>query len=319
MERLRSTLRALAYSLSTERAYCGWVVQYHCFCRKQECTRSDEVIVEQFLFELAVKQRLAAKTQDQAIAALRFLHNHVLERPLGGVDALRAKRPVQEWVAPSPEQIAALRNALKDVGTAPVRLIFDLLYGCGLRVSEPLNLRIRDLLWDRKLLVIRGEKGGKDRLVPLPRACEEPLRAHVDRARRQWEADRSTSGPGIGVTVPRQRQNKQPSAPYAWQWFWVFPGPRYCRDPFSGSRVRRPMLPDSLQQAVRSAAITVGLDGWVTPHVLRHAYARHSREPIEVLRTLMGDCFIATTAANQQTDIDRASNPLDDLAGTAPR
>lgn len=319
MERLRSKLRNLNYSFSTERAYCRWAVRYDRFCRKQGCKRSDEVTIERFLSDLAVKQKPAAKTLNQAMAALLFLHNHVLKRPLGRVEALRARRPVRERIAPSPEQIAALRKAIRDVGATPVRLIFDLLYGCGLRVSEPLELRIRDLLWDRKLLVIRGAKGGRDRLVPLPRACEEPLRAQVDRARRQWEADRSRAGPGIAVTLPYQLHKKYPSAPYAWQWFWVFPGPGCRRDPFSGSHVRRSLLPDSLQRAVRSAATTIGLDGSVTPHVLRHAYAAHSREPIEVLQRLMGDCSSETTAANQLTDIDRASNPLDDLTATAPR
>jgi integrase len=115
------------------------------------------------------------------------------------------------------------------------------------------------------------------------------------------------------VSLPNQLQKKYPYAAFAWQWFWVFPAPGHCTDPYQGIRVRFHLLHDALQRAVHSAALRVGLEGVITPHVLRHAYATHSRETLEVLRQLMGHSSIETTAGYRHASIDRGSNPLDDL------
>jgi integrase len=134
----------------------------------------------------------------------------------------------------------------------------------------------------------------------------------LDHAHRVWEADREKN-PEVGVSLPSQLAKKYPAAPFAWQWFWVFPAPGHCNDPYSGKRVRFHLLHDSLQRAVHDAAVKVGLEGLISPHVLRHAYATHSREGIEVLRELMGHSSIETTATYRHPAIASASNPLDDL------
>ena len=172
---VREKIRLLHFAYSTEQSYCGWVARYYDFCRGLPAGLPSEQKTEAFLTFLAQDQRVAAKTQNQAFAALLFLYEHVLGQPLEDVDALRAKQPVHERVAPSREQVRALRAAVQDTPTTPNRLLVDLLYGCGLRVSEPLELRTKEVLWTEGpagQLVIRGAKGGKDRRVPIPSVCD---------------------------------------------------------------------------------------------------------------------------------------------------
>jgi len=120
-----------------------------------------------FLTDLALKRGVASRTQNQALSALLFLYGEVLGKPLGDIHALWAKQPVHERTAPSREQVRALRQAIVDRPSIPARLIVDLLYGCGLRVSEPLESRIKDVLWGENQLVIRAAKGAKDRRGPF--------------------------------------------------------------------------------------------------------------------------------------------------------
>jgi integron integrase len=314
LKAIQEKIRLLHFAHSTEQAYCGWVGRYYDFCLTLPRAWAPERKAEAFLSHLAVKAGVAARTQNQALAALLFLYGDVMGKPLGNIAALRAKKPVHERTAPSREQVRALRLAVKDRPNFPARLLVDLLYGCGLRVSEPLELRVKDVLWSENQLVIRAAKGGKDRRVPIPAGCAEPLRVQLERARQVWESDRKHT-PSVGVSLPHQLARKYPSAPRTWQWFWVFPAAGHCTHPRTGEIVRYHLLHDLLQRAVREAAIQTGLDGLITPHVLRHAYATHSREPIEALRQLMGHVSIETTSGYMHPLINKATNPLDDLLG----
>jgi integron integrase len=309
---VQAKIRLLHFAHSTEQAYCHWVGRYYDFCLKLPAKWTPERKAEAFLSDLAVRGRLAARTQNQALAGLLFLYDDVLRKPLGNIDALRAKKPIHERTSPSREQVRTLRLAITDRPNLPARLLVDLLYGCGLRVSEPLELRVKDILWSENQLVIRAGKGAKDRRVPIPASCVNPLRNQMETARRVWDQDRKQS-PGVGVSLPFQLARKYPGAPFAWQWFWIFPAANHCAHPRSGETVRYHILHDLLQRAVREAACKVGLDGLVTPHVLRHAYATHSRESLDSLRELMGHASIVTTAGYLHPNIVKATNPLDDL------
>jgi integrase len=302
-------------ALSTEDTYCGWIARYYDFCKGLPCDMPPERKAEAFLSNLAVRLNLAARTQNQAFSAVLFLYKHVLEKPLGDVESLRAKRLVRERVSPSREQILDFRNAVEDTAVTPARLLVDLMYGCGLRVSEPLELRIKDLLWGEGphgQILLRGAKGGKDRRVPIPRSCVAQLRHQIDRARAVWDSDR-LKAPDVGVNLPFALEHKYPRAPFLWQWFWVFPAENHCKDPRSGKWVRFHILVDCVQRSVQRAAAKVGLDGFITPHVLRHAYATHSRESMDSLRQLLGHSSLETKAGYLHPTIDRAGNPLDDL------
>ena len=315
LDLVRRKIRLLHYALSTEDIYCHWIGRYYDFCLRQPSDQTPERKTEAFLTDLAVKLSVASRTQSQAFAAVLFLYKEVLGNPLGDVRALRAKRPFHERVSPSRDQVRQLRQAIEDTPGTPARLLVDLLYGCGLRVSEPVELRVKDVLWDEEpngQLVIRGAKGGKDRRVPIPSACVAPLRFQMDHARSKWSYDRLNS-PGVGVTLPNRVAVKYPTAPFMWQWFWLFPSENHCTDPRSGNRVRYHMLSECIQRAVHKAARKIGLGGVITPHVLRHAYATHSRESLDSLRTLLGHSSIETTAGYLHSVVDKASNPLDDL------
>ncbi|HAM21730.1 MAG TPA: integron integrase [Actinobacteria bacterium] len=312
---VRGKIRLLHYALSTEDTYCQWVGRYYDFCLSLPAEMPAERKVEAFLTELAVRFHVAAKTQNQAFSAVLFLYKQVLGKTLGEIDALRAKRPAHERSSPSREQVRQLRAAVENTPQTPACLLVDLLYGCGLRVSEPIGLRIKDVLWDEGptgQLVIRAAKGGKDRRVPIPKACVAPLRLQMDRAHTIWQQDR-LSTPDVGVALPGRLAVKYPSAPFLWQWFWVFPAGNHCIDPYRDVLVRYHLLPDTIQRAVQQAARKVDLEGLVTPHVLRHAYATHSRESLDALRKLLGHSSIETTAGYLHPVIAKATNPLDDL------
>src|ERR1700722_484475 len=271
---VRDKIRLKHLSYGTEDTYAGWIARYYDHCRNITGELTPEQKLESFLTDLAVRRRLAARTQNQAFAAVQFLYEHVLQRPLGKVDALIAKRVFHERTSPSREQIRLLRGAVEDTAATPARLIVDLLYGCGLRVSEPLELRTKDVLWSEGphgQLLVRGAKGGKDRRVPIPCSCVEPLRSQMARARNYWNDDRANA-PDVGVPLPFALERKYPKTPFQWQWFWVFPAQGHCTDPRSGMRVRFHILVDNIQRSVQRAARKVGLDGFVTPHVLRHAH-----------------------------------------------
>lgn len=315
IERMRDVIRLRHFALSTERCYVDWARRYVRFLLARRPGATSEQKFAAYLTHLARDCDVSAVTQNQAFNALRFFYEHGIGQPLGEVSALRARRRQHERIAPSRAQVAALRAALVDTPQTPARLLVDLLYGCGLRVSEPLELRVRDILWAESQLVIRDAKGAKDRRVPIPCSLVAALRAQVQRARSAWEWDRAHA-PQVGVTLPHQLAKKYPTAPFAWAWFWVFPAPGHCAHPRTGTRVRYHLLDVNIQRAVKAAAIKTGLHGIVTPHCLRHAYATHqlqSGEDLKTIQTVMGHVSMETTAGYLHADVRRAGNPLDTL------
>jgi len=316
VEMVRAKIRLRHFAYSTEQAYCGWGARYYDFTLGLPRELTPEAKAERFLSDLAQRLHVAAKTQNQALAAILFLYEHVMGKPLGKIDALRAKQPKQLRCAPSLDQIRAFRAAVRDTPNTPARLLVDLLYGCGLRVCEPLDLRVKDILWGENQLSIRDAKGGKDRRVPIPASVREALRVQVLRARQVWEWDRRNA-PRVGVSLPHALAKKYPTAPFAWQWFWVFPSANHCAHPRTNERCRYHLLPDALQRVVKQAATLVGMDGLITPHILRHGYATHLLSAGVDIRTvgeLMGHNSIETTAGYVHPQISRAPNPLDLLA-----
>lgn len=315
IEMVRTKVRLVHYALSTESTYCWWVGNYYDHCLGLPQTYTHERKMESFLTHLALHKDVSSRTQNQAFNALVFLYKQVLGIELGEINALRAKKPAHQRTSPSREQIRRFLSAVEDRPHTPARLLVALLYGCGLRVSEPLELRVKDVLWGEGPnghLVIRRAKGFKDRRIPIPSACVEPLRRQLAKAESVWRDDR-THYPGVGVTLPHQLGKKYPKYRFSWQWFWVFPAVGHCFDPRTGARVRFHLLHDSLQRVVHAAATKVELEGLLTAHVLRHAYATHSRESLESLRLLLGHNSIETTAGYLHPVVDKASNPLDDL------
>lgn len=165
----------------------------------------------------------------------------------------------------------ALITAVQPLAGYPTNLVARLLYGCGLRVSEPLNLRVKDVCFDDGKLFIMGGKGRKDRVVALPCSVAEDLRSQLEFARAVWKRDGEAK---IPLEIPNQLGVKYPEYRFSWQWAWVFPAHWPCKNPRTGELVRYRMHEANVQRAIREARRKIGV--MVLPHELRHAYATHS-------------------------------------------
>jgi site-specific recombinase XerD len=242
-----------------------------------------------------------------------FLYRDVLGIQLGNVQALRAKRPSQLRHAPSKADVRKIITEAKDNGGYPTRLVIKLLYGCGLRVSEPLNLRIKDVCLTESQLIIRGAKGGKDRRVNIPCSLMPEIRQQVERARSMWQMDSANSMP---VPLPGRLEVKYPRSAFAWQWYWLFPAHKPCSHPRTKRVVRYRLHEVNVQRCVKAAAIKAGLEGSVTPHHLRHAYATHAMQAgayVRDIQTVMGHSHLETTMGYLTAETNRVESPLETL------
>jgi site-specific recombinase XerD len=186
MERIRHRLRTRHYSAKTERAYCGWVRRFVIFHQRRHPSSMGEPEIAAFLTHLATEKNVSASTQNQALHAILFLYRHVLAMPIGFVaDIAPARRPVRLPAVLSQSEVRRLLMAMKNVP----RLCATLMYGSGLRVSECLSLRVKDLDFDRREILVRSGKGNKDRHVPLPATAVPALRVHLERAHKQFNRD----------------------------------------------------------------------------------------------------------------------------------
>lgn len=295
IQRLREVARLKHLALSTEETYAGWLGRFVDFLHTlpKDAPALREGRIELFLTRLA-QSGCAASTQNQAFNSILFFYRQCLGLEIGKVEALRARRPAMIRVAPSVEEVRAVLGAAQDVHGYSTRLIIRLIYGCGLRVCEPLNLRVKDLEVAASRVILRGAKGGKDRMVALPCSLVPELQAQVRAARVVWEADGRNRVP---VKLPGRLDEKYPHWRFAWAWAWVFPAHHPCADPRSGETVRWRCHEANVQKCVRDAARPLGL--CLTPHHLRHAYATHvirAGANIRDVQEQMGHAQMETTA-----------------------
>jgi len=313
IQSLRDCIRRKHLALSTERSYVYWLRQYCSAIKAYPAALDTRARIERFLSTLAL-QRVSASTQNQAFNAILFFYRHVLKTDPGPINALRAKRPQHIRTAPSFDEIRDLLLIVRDIHQYPTRLIVHLLYACGLRVSEPLNLRFKDVHLDARRLDIRDGKGSKDRVVRLPDSLADPISAQLTLASCMWQRDRAN---GIPVPLPGRLDRKYPSARHSLPWYWLFPSHKPCRHPRTGETVRWRCHQSNVQRAVRSAAREVGLDGLVTPHVLRHAYATHAIErgaSIRDVQAALGHKHLDTTMRYVTPDALNVPSPLEAAA-----
>lgn len=307
--KMRNVIRMRHLSLSTEDNYVSWLRRYARFVSERcEPLAKPEQKMEAFLTQLA-QQEVSSSTQNQAFNALLFFYREVLKVELGKVNSLRAQRPVMVRTAPAVDEVKALLANVPDVGGYPTRLIVRMLYGMGLRVSEPLNLRVKDVLLAESKLVIRGAKGGKDRVVALPCSLVAEIKAQLKHARAVWEMDKAN---GLPVALPTLLAKKYPAWAFAWKWAWVFPAARPCRHPRTGETVRWRCLECNVQRSVRQAARPLGL--CLTPHHLRHAYATHSLNRgvnVKALQEALGHSQVQTTIGYCHAEACSVPSPLE--------
>ena len=293
LDRVRQALRAGHYSPRTETAFVDWIRRFIFFHEKRHPDEMGEREIGAFLSWLATHRKVAASTQNQALAALLFLYQRVLGRDLAWMDHIvHAGRPERLPVVLTRAEVRRLFERVSGV----VALIVRLLYGSGLRLFEALELRVKDLDLEKREVHVRDGKGRKDRRTMLPEALVEPLRVHLASVRDQHARD-LVAGAGL-VSLPDALRAKYPSAPREWSWQWVFPAARHYTDAATGEVRRHHVHETVVQRSVRAAARAVDLTKPVTPHTLRHSFATHLLEDgydIRTIQELLGHKDVSTT------------------------
>jgi len=294
LDRVRLRIRTLHYSLRTEEAYVHWIKRFILFHRKRHPREMGTRELELFLSHLASERNVSASTQNLALASILFLYKEVLALELPHLeDVTRAKKPKRLPTVLSRQEISQLFEQLRDDTSG---LIVQLLYGSGMRLLESVRLRVKDVELERKHLIVRDGKGGKDRMVMLPAMLVEPLRLLLATRRALYDQDLAAGR--AAVWLPDALAVKYPNAATEWGWQYVFVAPRVSLDPRSGAWRRHHFNEQLIQRAVRAAARAAGISRPVSPHVLRHSFATHLLEAgydIRTVQELLGHEDVSTT------------------------
>lgn len=293
LDSVRDRIRAKHYSLRTEEAYVSWIRRFILYHRKKHPSAMGAEEVNQFLTSLAVERKVSAVTQNQALSAILFLYREVLHDPLPWLqDLVRAERRRRLPVVLTVDEVAAVIGRID--GTT--KIITQLLYGSGLRLMECLRLRVKDLDFSRRQIILHDTKGKDDRMTMLPMAVIAPLREHLDRVHSLHQDDLSR---GFGaVWLPDAFAVKSRNAEREWRWQWVFPARSMSVDPRSGVKRRHHVHETVIQKAVRTAAGATGIEKRVTCHTFRHSFATHLLErghDIRTVQELLGHRDVTTT------------------------
>jgi len=314
MDQVQEVMRYYHYAYRTEQTYCEWIKRYLKFYGyKKHPNTMGAPEVERFLSHLAMKRRVAASTQRQALNAIVFLYRDVLGVDLGEMAPVRSKRTRRPPTVLTQTEVQQVLHMMK--GTH--RLMAQLLYGCGLRLMECIRLRIQDVDFGQGRIFVRGGKGGKDRTVVLPESVRQPLADHIARVKELHEADLEE---GFGeVYIPDALARKYPQAAKETGWQYVFPAKGRSVDPRSGRTMRHHVLESGLQKALKSAVRKAGITKRAGCHTMRHSYATHLLENgvnIRMVQELMGHNDVKTTEIYTHVmdkDIDSVQSPLDML------
>jgi len=293
LDQVRQALRLKHYALRTEEAYVGWVRRFILFHHKRHPQTLGTPEVEAFLSDLAVNQHVAASTQNQALSALLFLYAVVLKQPLAGpLNSVRAKQPQRLPTVLTREEVRRVLDALTGVH----QVMAQLLYGSGLRLMECVRLRVKDLDFAQRQLVVREGKGAKDRLTMLPDRVLAPLQMQLQYVKLLHEQDLRA---GYGnVYLPNALDRKYPNAERLWIWQYVFPADGLSTDPRTQVVGRHHRDESGLQKAVKRAAQLADVPKHVTCHVFRHSFATHLLEDgydIRTVQELLGHSDVKTT------------------------
>lgn len=293
LDQIRERLRTRHYSYRTEQQYLHWTRRFILFHGKRHPAELAGKDVEAFLNHLANARHVSASTQNQALAALLFLYKEVLGIRLPWLDGVvRAKKPQHLPVVLSAREVRQVLRRLDGIAW----LVASLLYGSGLRLIEALRLRVKDIDFDYRQIVVRDGKGGKDRVTVLPSDLESPLRRQLERVR---DAHTHAAHHGFGgVELPFAIDRKYPTATSELTWQYVFPADHPSRDPRSGAWRRHHVHEDTIQRAVRAAVRAAGIAKPASCHTFRHCFATHLLErgyDIRTVQELLGHKDVATT------------------------
>lgn len=317
-EQLLRKIRAQRKSDATFEAYWFWVNRFFKFARQKRGAwvhpaEMGERQVEIFLSHLANVENVAASTQNQAFYALCYLYEHVLNRRLQNVSAMRAKVPqgIREVVDQS--ELVTLFANLK--GTA--LLVARMMYACNFRIGEVGRIRVKDISFERRQIAVRNSKGEKSRVVGFPEILHAEVARQLDSAKLvfRWDLAEGLNG----VSLPKAYGRKSASSHLAWEWWYLFPAAKCSKCPYSGRLLRHHIHMGHIARQIKQAARAAEIPKHITSHCLRHSYATHSLEngvPIHVVQQLMGHESIETTETYLHVTKDGATaakSPLESL------
>jgi integron integrase len=293
LDDVRASLRARHYSRRTEEAYLHWIRKYILFHGKRHPAQMGAPEAAQFLTSLAVRGKVSAATQNQALCAILYLYRDVLEVEIGRMaDIVPARSRRRLPVVLTRDEV---RRVLAHL-TGTTRIMGTLLYGAGLRLLECARLRVKDVDFARSQITVRAGKGDKDRVTMLPGSVVEPLARHLAEVRRRYAEDLEQNA--AWVELPHALARKYPNAGRSWEWQWVFPATRHYRDAETGQKRRHHLHETVLQRAVKQAVHKAGIAKPATCHTFRHSFATHLLEDGYDFRTvqeLLGHQDVETT------------------------
>ncbi len=294
LDQVRDKIRLKHYSLKTERSYIGWIKRFIVFHNKRHPLTMGKEEIESFLSWLAAEQGVSPTTQNQAFSALLFLYRVVLGIDVSewNIQALRAKERKHIPIVLTREEVRRVIDNLDGI----YQLIVKVMYGCGLRMSEVLNLRIKDIDFGFDTVYIWESKSPKDRTLPLPQSIKEELKIQVEKVKAIHREDLKQ---GYGsVELPHRLARKYPNAAYETKWQYLFPMRKVSRDPRSGVIRRHHVLEATLGRNIHNAAKKAGIQKKISSHIFRHSYATHLLQngvDLRSIQELLGHKSVETT------------------------
>lgn len=293
LDEVREAIRTRHYSLKTEEAYVHWIKRFILFHNKRHPRDMREREINQFITHLAVKENVSASTQNQALCAIVFLYKQVLKIELGDFGTIVwAKKRETEPVVFTKKETKAVLDQLSGMNW----IMANLLYGAGLRLTECLQLRVKDIDFEYNQIAVRDSKGNKDRITVLPQVVKQPLQEHLKTVKKLHEKD-LREGFGL-VYLPYALERKYPNAGKEFGWQFVFPATQISIDPRSGIRRRHHIYETVLQKAVKQARRKAGINKSGSCHTFRHSFATHLLQDgydIRTVQELMGHKDVKTT------------------------
>lgn len=293
LDLLKDEIRRRNYSYSTEKNYSLWIKRFVRFHNLTHPLKLGEKEIVSFLNHLANNLNVAASTQNQALSAIIFLYENILNKPVKDLNRLkRAKKPKRLPVVLSEKEAVSIINQMDGVD----KLVLSLIYGSGLRISEALRLRILDIDFDYKQITVRNGKGLRDRITMLPDSVIPEFKNHIKKVAHLHNRDLKK---GCGATLlPKALHKKYPNAPIKLKWQYLFPSRFRQKDPRTGIRHRYHISPRKIRGSVHSAVQKIKIQKHVTPHTFRHSFATHLLKngyDIRTVQELLGHKSVKTT------------------------
>jgi integron integrase len=293
LDRVRDRIRLKQYSLKTEQAYLNWIKRYILYHKKKHPNDMGAAELEKYLTYLATERKVAASTQNQALSAILFLYKEVLKIPLEtDFQFVGAKKPKRLPVVLSKKEVQQVLDRL----TGTTKIIGQLLYGSGLRISEVVRLRVQNTDFEQRQILVRDGKGAQDRITMLPESVIEPMKAHLLSVQDLHQKDLQK---GYGcVYLPNALARKYPNAECEWIWQYIFPSKIIVENRNDGIIRRHHISPSTVQKAIHDASKAAKMEKHITPHTFRHSFATHLLEAgydIRTVQELLGHKNVQTT------------------------